>query len=116
VPNLGPGEETRGEGRVRVPATGDLVGRYAWTKAEGCEGYSYKFRYDNALAEEDFVLREENEKVLFAVGEEDFRLLRGATVDFATEMMRQTFYVKENPNAELSCSCKTSFSPKEHVV
>lgn len=43
-------------------------------------------------------------------------MLRGATVDFATEMMRQTFYVKENPNAELSCSCKTSFSPKDHVL
>jgi len=39
-------------------------------------------------------------------------MLRGATLDFVSEMMRETFYVKSNPNAEMSCSCKTSFSPK----
>jgi iron-sulfur cluster assembly accessory protein len=84
--------------------------------AEGCEGYSYKFRFDRTLYNEDYVFQEENKKVVFAINEEDFRLIRGATLDFATEMMRQTFYVKENPNAELSCSCKTSFSPKDHVL
>jgi iron-sulfur cluster assembly 2 len=54
--------------------------------------------------------------VQFAINEEDFRLIRGATLDFATEMMRQAFFVKENPNAELSCSCKTSFSLKDNVL
>ena len=84
--------------------------------AEGCQGYSYKFRFDRTLNNEDYVLQAENSKVVFAINEEDFKLIRGAILDFATEMMRQTFYVKENPNAELSCSCKTSFSPKDHVL
>ena len=30
--------------------------------------------------------------------------------------MREIFYVKENPNAEISCSCKSSFSPKDYVL
>ena len=55
---------------------------------------------------------ESGEKVVFAVNKEDVRLLNGATIDYAQEMMRETFYVKENPNAEIECSCKTSFSPK----
>jgi iron-sulfur cluster assembly 2 len=52
----------------------------------------------------------------FAVNEEEYKLLKGSTIDYASDMMKQSFYVKENPNAELSCSCKTSFSPKEHVL
>ena len=43
-------------------------------------------------------------------------MLKGSTIDFASDMMKQVFYVKENPNAELSCSCKTSFSPKDHLL
>lgn len=30
----------------------------------------------------------------FAVNKEDIRLLRGATMDYAEEMMREIFYVK----------------------
>lgn len=56
------------------------------------------------------------DRVGFAVNEEEFKLLKGSTLDFASEMMKQVFYVKENPNAELSCSCKTSFSPKDHLL
>ncbi len=44
------------------------------------------------------------------------KLLKGATIDYAEEMMREIFYVKENPNAEISCSCKSSFSPKDYVL
>ena len=43
------------------------------------------------------------------------KLLKGAVIDYSEEMMRSIFYVKENPNAEISCSCKTSFSPKDYV-
>lgn len=51
-------------------------------------------------------------KIIFAVNGEDVRLLKGAVIDYSQEMMRSVFYVKENPNAEIECSCKTSFSPK----
>ena len=50
------------------------------------------------------------------MNEEEIKLLRGATLDFAEEMMREIFYVRENPNAEIECSCKVSFSPKEGVL
>jgi len=43
-------------------------------------------------------------------------MLKGSIIDYISEMMREVFYVKENPNAEISCSCKTSFSPKEFLI
>lgn len=38
--------------------------------------------------------------------------LEGAVIDYKTSMIRSAFTVMENPKAELSCSCGTSFSPK----
>lgn len=55
---------------------------------------------------------QENERIAFALNSEEMKLIRGSTIDHISEMMKEVFYVKENPNAELSCSCKTSFSPK----
>ncbi len=53
--------------------------------------------------------------MVFAANGEEMKLLKGAVIDYSEEMMRSIFYVKENPNAEISCSCKTSFSPKDYV-
>ena len=51
---------------------------------------------------EDYVKRitqisengEANEWVIFAVNGEDVKLLKGATIDYSQEMMREIFYVK----------------------
>jgi len=40
-------------------------------------------------------------------------MLRGATVDFEMEMVRQGFVVLNNPNAESGCGCGVSFGLKE---
>lgn len=50
--------------------------------------------------------------MLLAVDQESHKLVQGAVIDFEESMMRQAFYVVENPVAEKSCSCKVSFSPK----
>ena len=58
---------------------------------EGCEGYSYKFKFDEQLDEANDLVKtltvfegeEEKRRVGFAVNNEDIRLLRGATMDYA---------------------------------
>jgi iron-sulfur cluster assembly 2 len=57
--------------------------------------------------------------VLFTIPGSDARLVvdqgsldhvAGATVDWREELIRSAFVVAENPNAELSCGCGTSFA------
>ena len=47
------------------------------------------------------------------VDETTLEFINGSIIDYKKEMIRQSFEVVENPNAELGCSCGTSFSPKE---
>ena len=37
--------------------------------------------------------------------------LEGAVIDYKESMIRSAFLVQDNPKAELSCSCGSSFSP-----
>ena len=38
--------------------------------------------------------------------------LRGATIDYVDQMIKNAFVVSSNPNSESSCGCKTSFALK----
>jgi iron-sulfur cluster assembly accessory protein len=39
-------------------------------------------------------------------------LIKGSTVDWDETLMKSSFVVSNNPNAESSCGCKSSFSVK----
>ncbi|KAM3135975.1 hypothetical protein pb186bvf_011965 [Paramecium bursaria] len=91
---------------------------------QGCSGFKYQFNFDKTLSEEDHVLLN-NDQPLFAVDEITLRFVQGCVVDYEDKMIRAAFYVfqieifrkvQENPNAEKSCSCKVSFSPKEGLI
>jgi iron-sulfur cluster assembly 2 len=61
--------------------------------------------------------------ILFRIFEKDgaqiivddttLEFISGSIIDFKSEMIKQGFEVVANPNAEVGCSCGTSFSPKE---
>ena len=53
-----------------------------------------------------------NDKIYFAVNKDSLQFLNGGIIDFEEDFHKTSFVVKENPNAELTCSCKKSFSPK----
>ena len=51
-------------------------------------------------------------EALVVVDEVSLDLLRGSTVDYVVELVRSSFVVSDNPNAESGCGCGVSFAAK----
>ncbi|HZD24888.1 MAG TPA: iron-sulfur cluster insertion protein ErpA [Alphaproteobacteria bacterium] len=73
----------------------------------GCSGFSYGFRFDEAVNDDDLVIERDGAVVL--IDETSLQFLGGATIDYVEDLMAASFRV-ENPNATASCGCGTSFS------
>lgn len=73
----------------------------------GCSGMNYGFTFDEEQNEDDFVLENQGVKVL--IDAMSMQYLNGATVDYKEDLMGAGFSI-DNPNAETSCGCGSSFS------
>jgi iron-sulfur cluster assembly accessory protein len=76
----------------------------------GCSGYQYLFNMDNKINSDDIILEKDDAKVV--IDKLSIPYLDGAKIDFKESMIRSAFQVMENPKAEVSCSCGSSFAPK----
>ncbi|KAK3562709.1 hypothetical protein QTP86_005673 [Hemibagrus guttatus] len=76
----------------------------------GCSGFQYKFFVDAVKKEDDRVFEQNGIGVI--VDEESLEFVKGATLDFSQELIRSSFQVLRNPQAEHGCSCGSSFSVK----
>ncbi|XP_004082366.1 iron-sulfur cluster assembly 2 homolog, mitochondrial [Oryzias latipes] len=76
----------------------------------GCSGFQYKFSVDDNKNEDDRVFEQGGVGVV--VDQDSLEFLKGATVDFSQELIRSTFQVLKNPQADHGCSCGSSFSVK----
>lgn len=74
----------------------------------GCSGMQYGFTFDNAQNEDDFVITDSGVELL--VDSMSSQYLQGARVDYKEELMGSSFVI-DNPNAQTSCGCGSSFSP-----
>ena len=73
----------------------------------GCSGLSYQFKFDTKQRPTDKVFEFEGVKVF--VDPKSLVFLQGMTLDYKESLMYSGF-VFENPNAQKSCGCGTSFS------
>ena len=73
----------------------------------GCSGFRYNFALDEVKADDDLVLERDGAVVLIDSMSLDF--LRGAEIDFVDDLIGAAFKIN-NPNAQSSCGCGTSFS------
>jgi iron-sulfur cluster assembly protein len=85
-----------GEGYLRLGVLGG-----------GCSGLSYQFRFDTKRRANDYAF--EFEGVQIVIDPKSMLYLNGLTLDYKESLM-QSGFAFENPNAQKSCGCGTSFS------
>ncbi|NXP04418.1 ISCA2 protein, partial [Thinocorus orbignyianus] len=79
----------------------------------GCSGFQYKFSLDTVINPDDrqgAVFEQGGARVVVDV--DSLAFVKGSMVDFSQELIRSSFQVVSNPQAEKGCSCGTSFSVK----
>jgi iron-sulfur cluster assembly accessory protein len=77
----------------------------------GCSGFEYAFSLGEADSlEGDRIFAKDGAKVVVDGTTYDF--VAGSTVDWGDDLIRSGFEVSENPNADNTCGCKSSFAPK----
>lgn len=73
----------------------------------GCAGFNYGFTLDEEQNEDDFDIESSGVHVL--VDSVSSQYLQGATVDYKQELFGSQFVIN-NPNAQTTCGCGSSFS------
>ena len=73
----------------------------------GCSGFQYDIKLDEP-ADDDLILEKNGQRVL--VDQVSLPFLSNAVIDFSAELIGARFVI-QNPNAQSSCGCGTSFEP-----
>ncbi len=73
----------------------------------GCSGFSYEMFFDSEVASDD--LTEAYGDVKLICDPSSAQMLVGATLDY-TDTIQETGFKINNPNAQRTCGCGSSFS------
>ena len=73
----------------------------------GCQGFSYKFDFDDKISKNDKVLDFNDVKIL--IDSTSIEFINDAKLDFVEDMIGSYFKIS-NPKATSTCGCGISFS------
>ena len=73
-----------------------------------CSGFQYGFTFDEDQNKDDFDLAFDGVNIL--VDSMSSQYLQGAKIDYKEDLMGSSFAI-DNPNAETTCGCGSSFNP-----
>uniref|UniRef100_A0A3P8UJ42 Iron-sulfur cluster assembly 2 homolog, mitochondrial n=2 Tax=Cynoglossus semilaevis TaxID=244447 RepID=A0A3P8UJ42_CYNSE len=114
TPLSGPSEEKVHLTDSCVKRLGEIMkkGEYLRIIVEGggCSGFQYKFSVEKNKNEDDRVFEQGGVGVI--VDQDSMEFVKGSTLDFSHELIRASFQIMKNPQADHGCSCGTSFSIK----
>ncbi|XP_024285913.1 iron-sulfur cluster assembly 2 homolog, mitochondrial [Oncorhynchus tshawytscha] len=114
-----PAESSPVEEKVYLSAScvkrlGEIMdkGEYLRIQVEGggCSGFQYKFIVDSTRNEDDRVFEQGGVGII--VDQDSLEFVKGSTLDYTHELIRSSFQMLKNPQADHGCSCGTSFSVK----
>ena len=92
---------------LRVEEGNDELKLRVYITGGGCSGFSYGFKFDEAINDGDTVVVRDD--VTMLVDPLSIQYLAGSTVDYV-EGLQGARFVIENPNATSTCGCGSSFS------
>ena len=112
---------------------GDDVALRLAVEGGGCSGFKYTFSLEkmptaraatatNATTatttggephQGDFVFTSADGDARLVVDEISYGFVKGATIDYVEEMIKSSFEVVKNPQADASCGCGASFNAKD---
>jgi iron-sulfur cluster insertion protein len=73
----------------------------------GCSGFQYGFDFDEDKSEDDFVIEQNGAQIV--IDSMSMQYLTGATIDYREDLQGSSFVI-QNPNAQTTCGCGSSFS------
>lgn len=79
----------------------------------GCSGMQYGFTFDDTENEDDFVVQKDTVNLL--VDSMSMQYLTEATIDYKEDLMGASFSI-QNPNAQTTCGCGSSFSVTDEFL
>ena len=74
----------------------------------GCAGFSYGFTLDEDQNDDDFEQVYDNVKIL--IDSMSWQYVQGAVIKYKEDLMGASFAI-DNPNAQSTCGCGSSFAP-----
>lgn len=75
----------------------------------GCSGFSYGFTVEDESAEDDIITQIDGSFSLL-IDPMSLQYLAGSQIDYQEDTMGASFRI-ENPNAQTTCGCGSSFNP-----
>jgi len=73
----------------------------------GCSGMSYGFTFDDVQNDDDFEIKKSGITIL--IDAMSMQYLTGSTIDYKEDLTGSQFVI-QNPNAQTTCGCGSSFS------
>lgn len=104
--NITPAAVQKVSGLVAEEENPELMLR-VFVTGGGCAGFQYGFTFDEEPAEDDTIIVKDG--IRFVIDSLSVQYLGGSTVDYM-ESLEGSRFVIENPAAETTCGCGSSFS------